>query len=138
MPYTVICQIFFVSRNDTVNRGDTLRFLRARGFFNHLKFDDELKDKEILMEFVTVPDVLREIEATGYYSHNRTDEAGEPDRRLYLVGLNEQGVTFQLYYPAGQSTIFIPAHNILSIHDATEEELRGMQMWNDYWAEEPE
>ncbi len=73
MNSTVVGRLFFVTRNDTARLARTLSFLQDRGFFSNIKFDDELHDKEVVIEFQEMPGVLWNLFDTGYFSPHDGD-----------------------------------------------------------------
>lgn len=115
---TVVGRLFFVTRNDTARRARTLSFLQDRGFFSDLKFDDELNDREVVIEFREMPRVLLDLFNTGQL---RPLDGGR--YRLDVMELSERGVLFYLAYSKGDDLVFVPQHHIVAVHTVTSQRL---------------
>lgn len=119
---TVTGRLFFVTRNDTARLARTLAYLQNRGFFSQLKFDDELNDREIVIEFREIPRVLRDLFDTGYFSPH---DGGR--YQLDVMEMSERGVLFYLAHPQGEDSVFVPQHYVVAIHTVTNQRLLAIR-----------
>lgn len=118
MSYSIVGQLFFPSRNDTNKLSNTLNYLRARELFTWLEFDDELDGQTVIIEFNTVPEVLKDLEKTGYY---RKGCSGI--RQLSVLELSDKGIAFYISGGWGDGIIFVSSHCIDCIHTISQKRL---------------
>jgi len=99
------------NRNATMHLSDSLTFLRSRGLFSWLEFDDELNNQEVEIELDPAPAVLEELVRSDYFGKY---ERGV--RRLTVPELSERGVIFYIVHQHGDDVVFVSRDSVQCVH----------------------